>query len=650
MNLTELQHSVFLQALGSAILNSLWQGLLLWLVYETTCISYKNASARFKNSLSTILLFSSFAWFVVSLWLQLTSHTSLVSDIAGTVMTYNEIHSASAIENFFTKAAASLPYLSSAYILLLAFLTIKLLNAYRYVYLISNKHLIAPPAALQDFASGVSQQLTITKKISVWISKHIDVPATVGFIKPVILIPVASLNNLSGEQLEAIILHELSHIRRNDFIINILISVVETILFFNPFVVLLSKAMKRERENCCDDFVLKYQYDPHSYANALLRLEQSRLSSLKLAMGAVSGKKQLLSRIKRITNDKAATQQLNYGQRLIALLLVTGVICSIAWLSPTDNKHLNKISAANKELQVQPQKSALALHENLQDDMNETSSAKNQKPFTAKKDAAVTTANDILNNVIDTLAGAVQSNDFLKELKDGPLATNLESSGFVFDEKKFKLPKSINLKDILPGNANLTIDLSKMDVNELNKGLNEAYRQINSLDWKKVGSDIRKAFEQVKQSNSSYLERLDKLMKNAQGYYKLTEDKVRRAEFEKLLEDQMKIQKQVEQQDSLLARLRVNNNTSYNTHLAGFYRVPASEESRNFYTSISARDPQDVILVSGTDNSAANAYENVEVSTRHTNESAHKTKTAKSFQGTLNSSPRSRTEETIVDL
>ena len=231
-------------------------------------------------------------------------------------------------------AGSSLPYLSIAYIFLLFFLTAKLFTGYRYVYIVSNKRLIDPPGELQTFANKVSSQLRITRKISVWISHHIDVPATIGFIKPVILIPFASLNNLSGDQLEAIILHELSHIKRNDYLINILIAVIETILFFNPFVVLLSKAIKRERENCCDDFVLQYRYDPHSYALALLRLEQSRANNPKLAIGAISGKKQLLSRIKRITNGQVVSRQFNYGQKLLALFLVTGVICSMAWLSP----------------------------------------------------------------------------------------------------------------------------------------------------------------------------------------------------------------------------------------------------------------------------------------------------------------------------
>ncbi|HVZ97350.1 MAG TPA: M56 family metallopeptidase [Chitinophagaceae bacterium] len=657
MNLTDLQHSVFLQALGSAILNSLWQGLLLWLVYETTCVSYKNASSRFKNNLSTILLFASFIWFIISLSLRMASQSSLDSDLAGSMVAYNGIHHVSAFENFFSKIAASLPYLSAAYILLLLFLTIKLLKAYRYVYLISNQHLIAPPEALQEFASKVSAQLALTKKISIWISKHIDVPATVGFIKPVILIPVASLNNLSGEQLEAIILHELSHIRRNDFMTNILISVVETILFFNPFIALLSKAVKRERENCCDDFVLKYQYDPHSYATALLRLEQSRINSMKLALGAVSGKKQLLSRIKRITNDQVTSQQLNYGQKLIALLLVTGIICSIAWLSPADNTSAARNTTTNKELHIQPQKVPLpSSYENLQEAMREASSAKNQKISIAKKNLTSATANDLVNKVTDSLTEVFRNSGISNEWKDGFLAANSKLPKFVFDGKKFELPRSINLKNILPGNLNFTIDLSNIDVNKLNKELREAYKQINSVDWEKVQGDIREAFRQAKVNNFSSRGQVDQLMKNAQGYYKLIEDKANQLQLKKILEDQLKIQKQVQQHDSMLtterlALLPANTDNSYNT-FSNFYQVPSAGEPHMVYVNTSREEPQDnVIFISTPERNIASPYDKAGVTVRRAAKSARNIKRANSsFQLTLSSLPSFYKEETIVDL
>ncbi|MGH2646149.1 MAG: M56 family metallopeptidase, partial [Ginsengibacter sp.] len=230
MNFESLQHSVFLQALGSAILNSLWQVFIIWLIYETINAAYRTASAKFKNNLSTLLLFFSFAWFLINFVSKFFKAEKLISvtSLPSNNIAINSIHSTSVVQTILSYAINSLPYLSIAYIFLLFFLMAKLFAAYRYVYFIANKRLIIPPFELQTFANKVAFQMRITKKIGVWISHHIDVPATIGFIKPVILIPVASINNLSASQLEAIILHELSHIKRNDYLINIIISVIET--------------------------------------------------------------------------------------------------------------------------------------------------------------------------------------------------------------------------------------------------------------------------------------------------------------------------------------------------------------------------------------------------------------------------------------
>ena len=79
MDLAALQHSVFLQALGSAILNSLWQCFILWLIYETISASYKSASARFKNNLGTLLLFCSFGWFLITLVFKIFNQQNITS-------------------------------------------------------------------------------------------------------------------------------------------------------------------------------------------------------------------------------------------------------------------------------------------------------------------------------------------------------------------------------------------------------------------------------------------------------------------------------------------------------------------------------------------------------------------------------------------
>ena len=512
MDFAALQHSVFLQALGSAILNSLWQCFIVWLIYETISISYKSASARFKNNLSTIFLFFCFAWFVTSFVLKIISYENVPAVAAANVLHQSTVYDVSELKRFLSYASSTLPYLSVAYIFLLFFLVFRLFAAYRYVYFISKKNFLRSTDELNAFASKVAKQIGITKKITVWISHYLDVPATIGFIKPVILIPLASINNLSSQQLEAIILHELSHIKRNDYITNLIISVIETILFFNPFVVLLSNVIKRERENCCDDFVLQYRYDPHSYASALLRLEQSRTSNLKLAIGAVSGKKQLLSRIKRITNRQAISKQFNYGQKLLALLLVTLCIYSVAWLSPGEKKSsqqkavVKEVPSNIQKVKRQDDLKTSLDSVNLRQTQGVTSTVMKQITSPKTNDVALTESDPENLSFADFNNGnkAQQDNpDFFnaENMMEKSRTNRLQQPLFVFDEKNLKLPSVINIQNFPFQSMGFNIDLSNIDLESLNQNLKEAYKQINGINWQKIENDIRKSFPEMKIKN-----------------------------------------------------------------------------------------------------------------------------------------------------
>jgi hypothetical protein len=161
----------------------------------------------------------------------------------------------------------------------------------------------------------------------------VDTPVTLGVIKPVILLPVAAVNHLSLKQAEAIILHELNHIRRNDYLVNLLIACVDVILFFNPFARLLTSIIRKERENCCDDMVLQFCYEPATYARALLSLEQNRINTNELALAATGKDKHfLLNRVKRILGNEHVGNPFN--QKLVAYLLSTLLIAFIGWYNP----------------------------------------------------------------------------------------------------------------------------------------------------------------------------------------------------------------------------------------------------------------------------------------------------------------------------
>jgi beta-lactamase regulating signal transducer with metallopeptidase domain len=144
-----------------------------------------------------------------------------------------------------------------------------------------------------------AKELGITKSVRLCLTAMNDVPAVIGHFKPLILLPAAIVTHLGTAQLEAVILHELMHIRRNDYLINFLQLLCETVLFFHPLAWWLSARIREERELCCDAQVASRDANPLPYARALLALEELRVKSPGiLALGA--GGSSLKRRIRRL--------------------------------------------------------------------------------------------------------------------------------------------------------------------------------------------------------------------------------------------------------------------------------------------------------------------------------------------------------------
>lgn len=346
--MTILSHSAFLQALGWAIANSLWQMALLWTLYQVGFTLVKKTSATIRTTAATVTLLTGFAWFVTSLvqhytWLKQSLwllHNTMYDATIASAITQNNTASPHSFAGFLQWAIhlcnIYLPYLSAAYLLVLSFLLLRLSKAYRETQSVRQKGLVKIEASWRVYVQQMAFQIGIRKNVRIWLSELVDVPATMGYLKPLILLPITSFSHLSTEQVEAIILHELAHIKRNDYLLNLLNTVVETILFFNPFAQLLARHIRQERENSCDDFVLQFRYNPHVYASALLSLEQQRLDIPEFAMAARNNKTDLLDRIKRIMN--VPTRSMNYGQKLIAMLITACIMTSFAWLSPAKDR------------------------------------------------------------------------------------------------------------------------------------------------------------------------------------------------------------------------------------------------------------------------------------------------------------------------
>jgi beta-lactamase regulating signal transducer with metallopeptidase domain len=158
----------------------------------------------------------------------------------------------------------------------------------------------ASPAATiwQARLAGIAERLGIHTAVRLLESFQIDAPCAIGWLKPVVLVPSAMLCEMAPAQLEAILAHELAHIWRNDYLVNLLQSVIEAVLFYHPAVWWISSRIRAERENCCDDLAIRMCGSRTDYARALMSLEDLRVSQMHLVPAATGSP--LLARVRRI--------------------------------------------------------------------------------------------------------------------------------------------------------------------------------------------------------------------------------------------------------------------------------------------------------------------------------------------------------------
>ena len=150
----------------------------------------------------------------------------------------------------------------------------------------------------QSIAEGLAKRLHIDMAFRVVESRLVDGPMVIGWMRPVILLPVAVLANMTPGQIESLLAHELAHVRRRDYAVNLLQTVTEALFFFHPGVWWVSSRIRQEREHCCDDVAVEVCGEPASYAEALAELASWRIRHAALSLGAGDGR--LLARVRRL--------------------------------------------------------------------------------------------------------------------------------------------------------------------------------------------------------------------------------------------------------------------------------------------------------------------------------------------------------------
>lgn len=491
-----------LQALGWAVLNSLWQMALLWVIYQFAAAVIKNAKASSKSVLATALLFAGFSWFIYTFIVVYSniSHGNIVGlSLAMSHETYNWL-------------LQSLPFISGAYLLLLVLPVLRFIRNYRYAQVIRKYGLSKINVDWRIFVRNVAARMGIKKTVKIWVSEFVSSPVTIGFFKPVILVPLAAINHLTPSQLEAVLLHELAHIRRYDYLINLLINFIQTILYFNPFVKAFVKIVEREREKSCDEMVLQFQYDSHEYASALLTLEKTKQLQKILIVAATGNKNDIAHRIETILGvQRKPTLSVNKIAGMIS-----AIICILALnlflLLPAKKSEGNNTIAYTDSPSPFNFISGGADEEN--DEINkgtvENIAVADKTDNTTKPvTAAVEERTPVLNeqDIQDISSYAYKLAGFeekevpeLKRYQEQQVKEALEASRKVLESSQWKVVEE-SIADAFSEKEKQELkkvyekELNKFDWNKWEVKLKQAYENI---DWEKVNNQLSYAINQIR--------------------------------------------------------------------------------------------------------------------------------------------------------
>lgn len=334
------------QATGWSILHSLWQSALIYALLIPSQMKAFGLNARQKYAMAYGSICLMFAAFVVTF--SMAFHWP--AEAANQKFTAQALVLPAAVpQNIPQYIEMVFPYLVLSYSIGLIIQSLIVVQGYRKVQALKKSTYTVIPETWKSLFENLKKELHIKKEISFRLSDHVTVPLVIGFFRPVILFPIALAAQMDLKQVETILIHELSHIRRNDYLFNLIKTMIDTILFFNPFVWLAGRLINIEREHACDDLVIKLTHTPLTYAHALLTLELiTDQSRPVLALAATGANQHLYQRIKRITDMK--TTYANSRQKLFAVTLTFATIISLAWINPAEKEKTISTTAKTKDM------------------------------------------------------------------------------------------------------------------------------------------------------------------------------------------------------------------------------------------------------------------------------------------------------------
>lgn len=309
-------------SLAWTLLHFLWQGALVALLLASANSLLKKRQANARYAAACVALLLMLALPATTLWRLSKSRSASSAGATGPALALRSEVTKSAQPRAVRGSATApsqpeitlgwmprrptplAPWIVSGWMAGVLFLSVRFLGGWAAAARLTRRRTRPAREAMQQIVARLAARLRISRPVCLLESSLVRIPAAIGWWKPVILLPISAVAGLPAEELEALLAHELAHIRRHDYLINLLQTLTETLLFYHPAVWWASNCARRERENCCDDLAVAATGNAQIYARALVELETIQAAMPQLAVAASGGL--LLRRIERLLPSSLA--------------------------------------------------------------------------------------------------------------------------------------------------------------------------------------------------------------------------------------------------------------------------------------------------------------------------------------------------------
>lgn len=322
-------------ALGWTLFHSLWQGALIALGFAVVLYFSRRCSARARYAMGLAALALVLLVSLVTFWNHFDSGPA--NDAAAAAVSVPALSAVASgrpagtpalgrrVAAFFSEYfSRHLPLIVTLWLLGVLFLSLRFSGGMLYVQRLKYRQNRPLPAPWPERLAALAARAGLRRPLQLLESLRLRTPVVIGHLKPVLLLPAGLVTGLSAAEVEALLAHELAHVMRRDYLVNVAQNLLEILYFFHPGVRWVSSCVRQEREHCCDDFAVALCGDPPGYARALARL-QGGPAFAQPALAAVGRGKGMLRRIARLLGRPRLAHDFREGF-FSALLLVLGLL------------------------------------------------------------------------------------------------------------------------------------------------------------------------------------------------------------------------------------------------------------------------------------------------------------------------------------